>query len=343
MNRRPNTQTVQWFLEIEAAGQLDLEPPYQRRSVWSDDYRRFYIDSVLRDFPSPAIYLQVETVAGAPTIYHVIDGKQRLLALIEFSKDEFHTGGYLEEEGLASTYYSDFPQEYKDKFVDYTLSVENITRASRAELKDAFDRLNRNVARLTKQELRHAMFEGVLISRMESMASGAFWTELGLTTRANVSRMRDVEFVSELFLLTMHGVQDGKPSILDEFYAEYDSGIPDEEDHRTRFDEVMNYLRSLPLDWPHTRWSNMADLYGLWAGVLDLPKARRPAKTRAAERLASFEGRVKGFADRLAARELRDPEDEEAVQYYDVVRQGSNKDTNRGARAEILKAVLLNE
>lgn len=146
--------------------------------------------------------------------------------MIEFSQDEFHTGSYLEEEGLASTYYSDFPQEYKDKFVDYTHSVENITRASRAELKDAFDRLNRNVARLTKQELRHAMFEGVFISRMESMANGAFWKEIGLSTRANVSRMRDVEFVSELFLLTMHGVQDGKPSILDTYYAEYDSGIP---------------------------------------------------------------------------------------------------------------------
>lgn len=60
--------TIQWFLEIAAAGQLDLEPPYQRRSVWSEDYRRFYIDSILRDFPSPAIYLQVETVAGAPTM-----------------------------------------------------------------------------------------------------------------------------------------------------------------------------------------------------------------------------------------------------------------------------------
>ena len=31
--------------------------------------------------------------------------------------------------------------------------------------------------------------------------------------------MRDVEFVSELFLLTMHGVLDGAPQLLDQFYA----------------------------------------------------------------------------------------------------------------------------
>ena len=55
MDRRPNTQTVQWFLETDASGKLDLDPAYQRRSVWNPAYRRFYVDTILRDYPSPGI------------------------------------------------------------------------------------------------------------------------------------------------------------------------------------------------------------------------------------------------------------------------------------------------
>jgi hypothetical protein len=38
-----------------------------------------------------------------------------------------------------------------------------------------------------------------------------------VATPANMRRTRDVEFIAELFALTMEGVQDGKAEILDRF------------------------------------------------------------------------------------------------------------------------------
>ncbi|WP_158674284.1 DUF262 domain-containing protein [Pseudokineococcus lusitanus] len=323
---------MQWFLEIAASGQLDLDPAYQRRSVWNDDYRRFYIDTVLRDYPSPAIFLQVETRAGAPTVYHVIDGKQRLEALIRFSKGEFHLAAYFDDAGLSDPYYEDLRQEEQDAFADYVLSVENIDRAEDAELKVAFDRLNRNVAKLNRQELRKAQYEGAFISKMTELAAAPFWEDITVATRARVQRMLDVEFVSDLYLLTMKGVQDGSGYVMDDAYADYDAEIPDEQEHDRAYVRTLSFLESLPLQWRYSRWKNLSDLYGLWAAVLLVPSDDLPSAQEAAERLNDFESAINRFDNTSMVRE-----------YYDAVRQGSNKEASRLLRAEILRDVLLGE
>ncbi len=336
MERRPNTQVIQWFLEANAAGKLRLDPPYQRRAVWSPEYQRFFIDTVLRNFPSPPIFLAWEIRAGSPTLYNVVDGKQRLTAIIQFTEDAFHLRNLFRDEGYPDAYWSDLPQALRDKFVKYELVVENITEASDDELRNAFDRLNRNVARLTAQELRHAQFPGVFLQRMEALAEAPFWSTARVATPANIRRMRDVEFVSELFVLTMHGPQDGASDVLDVYYAMYDEEIPDEEIHRSNFEAILRYLADLPLDWTRTRWKNLSDLYSLW-GALRAFQAddALPEQARAAQTLTAFSEIQEAIA--AAMRENAPPPgDHQDRRYYDASRQGPNKDTNREARISIL-------
>ena len=56
-HRSPSYQTVAWFLDLARNGQLDLEPPYQRLSFWNQAYRDFFVDSILNDYPVPAVFL----------------------------------------------------------------------------------------------------------------------------------------------------------------------------------------------------------------------------------------------------------------------------------------------
>lgn len=44
MGRTLTTQDISWFLDIYDKGQLDLDPPYQRRSVWSPQDRRYFTE-----------------------------------------------------------------------------------------------------------------------------------------------------------------------------------------------------------------------------------------------------------------------------------------------------------
>lgn len=340
MEREPNQQKVKWFLEQNASGQLVLDPPYQRRTVWSLAYRQFFIDTVLRNFPSPAIFIDWQIDPGKPTVYNVVDGKQRLSALIDFTKGGFHLGDLFENEGLVEPYWGDLSDELRHQLVSYSVTVENLSNASESDLRDAFNRLNKNVAGLTKQELRHAQFDGDFIRAMEVYAELPFWAEHHVFSAANIRRMRDVEFVSELFLLTMHGVQDGTGK-LDEYYAEYESGIPNERRHKALFAQVIDWLDRVPIDWNQTRWSNMTDLYSLWGALLKLRKGGKlPAAGKtAARRLEKFSQMQ---ADILAAERADEdlPGTARDRRYFANFRQGGNKDTSRTARINALAGAL---
>jgi Protein of unknown function DUF262 len=340
MRRHLSTEEVGWFLEVHASGQLDLTPAFQRRGVWSADYRRFFIDTVLRNFPSPAIFLGLVIEPGEPTRFNVIDGKQRLTALIDFVNGEFHLGDLLRDEGFERPFWGDLPAERQDALKSYVLSVENLQDATDIELREAFDRLNRNVARLTAQELRHAVFPGVFLERMEALAESPFWAERRVFTTASIRRMRDVEFVSELFLLTMHGVLDGASQLLDQFYADYTEEIPDEEEHRARFEAVMAWLEALPLDWRATRWRNMNDLYALWGTAAEF------ARQEAFPDPAVSANRLTEFSETQAAILAAEREDQPRLgtardqRYYSNVRQGANKEANRQVLVGTLSELL---
>lgn len=331
MQRRPNTQTVQWFLEMDGSGQLDLDPSYQRRSVWNDSYRRFYIDTVLRNFPSPAIYLETETRLGSSTIYHVIDGKQRLETLISFTKDGFHLGNLFSDEGYNQAYFSDLSSELQDALVDYVLSVENISRSSEGEIKSAFERLNKNTAKLNRQELRKAQFSGEFISKMTSYAEHPIWTDIGIATRARISRMQDVEFVSEIYLLSMHGIVDGSDNLLDDYYAEYDEEIPNQDATDEEYFRILDWVGDLAIPWRSTRWNNLGDFYSIWAAAHSLGANSLPDPGQTAQRLLAF-------ADRLLS-----PSTSDERAYSDAARQGTNKESSRRTRAEVLARVFISE
>lgn len=328
--RTPSPQTASWFLDINAAGQLDLDPPYQRRSVWNWEYRQFFIDSVIRNYPTQSIFLDVTIDPDAPTRYRVLDGKQRLTSLILFTKDEFVTPDSLADLGLEDNYYSDLPKEIRARILGYIFTVESVTNVTSAELNQAFDRLNRNVSRLNKQELRHAQYGGTFITKMERLADDLFWEEIGLVTPARRRRMLDVEYVSELYVLAALGIQDGK-DYLDQIYSDLDEEIRDERKADSRFRRTRTFIEAVNAHLPlgPTRFSNVADFYSLWAAVLGLlgtDFARDPGS--AAERLEAF-------ADEVEAGET-----DRARRYVLAARQGSNKSANRQLRADTLLEVL---
>ncbi|MGO4881776.1 MAG: DUF262 domain-containing protein [Bryobacteraceae bacterium] len=77
------TRTVQDLAHLFQDGQLNLDPGFQRESVWSGRDRAKLIDSILRRYPIPAIFLH-ETHKDGSIVYDVIDGKQRIESIFRF-------------------------------------------------------------------------------------------------------------------------------------------------------------------------------------------------------------------------------------------------------------------
>jgi hypothetical protein len=64
-------KTVQTIIHHYENDQLNLEPGFQRSSVWSESDRGKLIDSILRNYPLPSVFLYRRYEAGN-LIYDVI-------------------------------------------------------------------------------------------------------------------------------------------------------------------------------------------------------------------------------------------------------------------------------
>lgn len=77
---------------------LVLDPSFQRGAVWTLAQKRAWIESILADLPLPAIFInRFGTVGGGHEKYGfkdiVIDGQQRIRALVAFMAGEFKVHG----------------------------------------------------------------------------------------------------------------------------------------------------------------------------------------------------------------------------------------------------------
>jgi hypothetical protein len=312
-------------------GNLDLEPPYQRKSIWNNDYKVYFIDTIIRNFPCPTIFLAVEISPTGLSKYHVVDGKQRLLTVFEFINDEFTISGKYSDPDYADKYFSQLPNDVKARFWGYKFTIEYLRTESRKDLNDSFDRLNRNVARLNKQELRHARHAGVFITYVTQLSDDPFWKYMGISTPSRIRRMLDIEYVSEIFLVVMHGIKDGRYH-LDEYFAVYDDEIPNLEENRKKYEACKDLIAKL--DVYKTRYSNLADLYSLWSTMSKLYDENGDSLEidveRSRENLLQFAPKVR-----------EDTDDENAQVYSLAVLQASNSIRSRQIREDILKTLIV--
>src|SRR5712692_5536772 len=66
---------------------IDLDADYQREKVWSRKNQEELLDSILRDIDIPKLYL-AEVADNEQFDYECVDGKQRMLTLLNFFKPE---------------------------------------------------------------------------------------------------------------------------------------------------------------------------------------------------------------------------------------------------------------
>lgn len=344
VRRKQNFQTISWFWDIYNRNILNLDPPYQRRSVWTQKYKDYFVETILLGYPSPAIFLYEEITPSGITNYAVVDGKQRLSTIFEFVTDIFEVYPECKIAALRDLYFSEFTDESKRDFWSYQFSVEYVPSDDEAIINNIFDRINRNTAKLTPQELRHAKYSGDFIT-----AANDFATQLdeefprGFPNITSNSRrqMKDVELVANLLLLIESGPRAYSVDQLDEEFAKRDSDWEAGEDVKKRFRRVVEELSKglavipntgRPLQY--TRLRNQVDFYAL-VGAIDhlIHNGHQIDWYEAVEKLNEFVLLVDDDSKRA--------ENDEARAYYEAARAASASSGQRKTRVDILESVLL--
>lgn len=270
LQRESNTITIANFYESHQLNKYNFDPEYQRKSIWTEEKKSFLINSIVKNFPIPPIFLhqQIDDSTGE-TKYDIIDGKQRLTAIVEFLDNQIPISDEDESGNLSGLYFKDLSKEEyaetKKRFWRYTLSIEYIDTSDKSIIDSIFDRLNRNGEPLTGQELRNANYYGsYLLNSVEESSRNPFWLErLAIVDRA---RMEDLEFISELFFLIAEGLElTANQQGIDDMYEKYSKmSEPEINAIVSDFIDVTNFLSSLNLDYDRFRISGVSHLYGLF-------------------------------------------------------------------------------
>lgn len=131
-------------------GFLQARPKYQREFVYDKQKQKAVIETIMKGFPISIMYW----VKNGENDYEILDGQQRTLSICEF---------YSNNVNLGEMYYANLPQDKKDVFLDYELTIY-ICEGTDSEKLEWFKVVNMEGLKLTNQELRNAVYAGIWLT-----------------------------------------------------------------------------------------------------------------------------------------------------------------------------------
>jgi Protein of unknown function DUF262 len=196
--------TVETIVSQQNRGNIEMNPRFQRRDAWSLRRKSAFIESLILGLPVPQIVLAEKQ--GQRGKYIVLDGKQRLLSLLQFTgkaegpNNAFRLSGLEARSDLARKSFLALADPAFEgdlnAFLNYTVRTVVIRNWPSFEfLHLVFLRLNTGSVKLSPQELRQAMFPGDFSNFVDDQA-GSSEQLRGLLGRDTPDpRMRDVELL----------------------------------------------------------------------------------------------------------------------------------------------------
>lgn len=253
---------------------LELRPDFQRNEVWSKAAQIMLIDTIIKGVPIPKVYIK-SIIQGGNTYRVVIDGQQRLTAILKFVNNELalkkpYIGDYQGKK------FEELPPDIQNQILRYKIDINEIFNPTDEEIRDLYSRVNKYTVQLNKQELRRADFPGDFIRLAEELSENKFFEEAKLFSVKQRRRMLDVEYIEELLTVILEGIQD-KKDYLDsvcEKYMQLDNQADIVDTFTGIIDDIALVFDSNAFPMKDTRFKQKSDFYSLFACIFELRKEK---------------------------------------------------------------------
>lgn len=249
MNKIKDTKSfsINDILSWRDNGELVLSPKYQRNKVWNLNVKSYLIDTILRGYPIPQIFIRQQIdVATRKTIREVIDGQQRITAIIEYFDNQFKVQKSHNKE-FGNLFYNELNDQEKEDFLNYNISFEIVKLKDDSKIYEMFARLNTNNIALNKQELRNAQYWGefkVFVMRKSSEFKNIF-IEKRIFKDKDLSRMVDIDFMNSLIINIIDGIITDSNSKTDTYYKKLDKEFVNQEEIEEKLNRIFGVIESI--------------------------------------------------------------------------------------------------
>jgi hypothetical protein len=310
---------------------IDAQPEYQRGEVWSLPKRQLLIDSILRQFDIPKIYLRKLT-GNALHDYQIVDGQQRLTSIWWFLNDEFALAESDDDPAWSGKRCSQLSKPLRRRLDQFKLVTAIIENASQDHVRELFARLQKG-ERLTPAELRNSMKSTIGAVIRMTAENHLFFKSCPFPA----ARFRHHDLAAHLFAVEVLGLaNDLKAPTLRELYLTHADDSPASVPGRVH--RVLDYLHEMQSARPRcirTKWG-LVDLYT----VIATNRASLPQASVLADRYSAFEARRLRFVgdpDVLLTGKTRDRSLYDYIQAFSLE---ASRSRNLKSRAKLLTRKL---
>ena len=260
--------TAQWQISIGYAqkSNIDPRPPYQRSPVWNDSQKQLLIDSILRGFDIPQLYLTKSQEDAYE--WEVVDGQQRLRAIWEFFDGRYKLSEDSEpwdKHIIADKAFSEIHPEVQLRVQSYPLTLVTLDEENEGEIEEMFLRLQ-NGSSLNSAEKRNAISGELRDFVRDTASTHRLFTEY---VDASDKRYAHHEIVAQMLLIERQG---GPAAIthnqLKPMYVNGKSYNTNSSEAR-KIRRVLNFLaRAFPQKSPELSKVNLISLYTVASELL---------------------------------------------------------------------------
>jgi len=200
-------ETIETIYGYFKEDKLLVNRRYQRKLVWTAEEKESFIDSISLNFPVPLI-LVAQVKFKDKSRFEIIDGMQRLDAIVSFIEGEFSLNEkYFDLESIASTKYlldngvvqqklPKLDREVCKDIATYQIPMSISSFEDEKTIDVIFKRINSNGKHLSQQELRQAGSESRFAYLVRKLAE-SIRGDVSIGDRLYLSKMKNISINSK--------------------------------------------------------------------------------------------------------------------------------------------------
>lgn len=319
----PSNKMISELIGMIRREELILQPEFQRKLVWNINHKSAFIDTILKGYPFPEIYLSqsgidFETLKSQQV---VVDGQQRLSTIMQYVE------GVPEQKWKGIPLFKDLSTDQKNDFLNYNVVVRNLQDASEDVVKEVFRRINQTKFNLEQIEIQNALYDGEFISAAKEIVTLNQLENFPVFSDIDISRMSDLNFVLLCMSTLLEGGYYAGNKKTEEFIIRYNDSFVERDNVITQLNKTFDYIKSLSLP-QDSIWYRKSNFFTL---VMELLFKSIPQED-ISNSLTTFETKVN---------ENKENKENEYGLYYAYMYTGTNGRTARVERGRIFKEHIL--
>lgn len=356
LNYKYGHKSIQDIVGLFERGQLDLEPDFQRDSVWQVVDRQKLIESILQHYPMPSIFLYKRVNDDGRIIYDVIDGKQRLETILMFQGVGKFRGKrfsvpaqIITDDGSDEVEDWDWNRiqrrEHEHRVMGYEVQTVEI-EGGLADIIDLFVRINSTGKSLTSAEKRHAKyFRSSFLKTADQLANQHKSYFLQILKEGPVSRKKHIELVCELLASIHNASPIDKKKAIDKIIGGLSIDKRTLERCAKEFSHTLQLFKRMFPEISSTRFTKVADFYSLFLLIHELKQQgcilnESSRNRQAQELLVTLTLGVDQVRQQTRRVEGATPEQDFFRQYLITVQGNTDGIATRKTRAELLRQLV---